>query len=109
MDSQIQNSTHHKGFGIPSEMLFEEPYYLDNRMIKMKPCSGFNPPLNQELKTAYHWVINQRNMITSAHVTPVRLSTKTFSIENVPVGDGRPEGNLSLFSLCRKRDTGCLL
>lgn len=38
-------------------------------------------------------------MITSAHVIPVRLRTKTFSVVNLLVEDSESEGNLSLFSL----------
>lgn len=41
-------------------------------------------------------------MITSAHVIPVRLRTKTLSAENVPAGDAAPGGNRSLFSLRRE-------
>lgn len=71
----------------------------------MKSPLSFNPPLNQEFKTIYYWVTNQRNMFTSVHVIPIRLRTKTFNAENVPVGGGEPEGNFSLFSLCRRGDT----
>lgn len=77
-------------------------------MIKMNPQLCFNSQLSQEFKIAYYWVIKQRN-ITSAQVIPVRLRTNTFSAENVPIRDVEREGNSSLFSLCRKAETICLL
>lgn len=71
-------------------------------MIKTRPQPSFSSLLNQELKIVYFRVIKQRNVITSAHVIPVRLRTKTLSAENVPAGDAAPGGNRSLFSLQRE-------